>query len=271
MGASKERCASCTWAPLNQLGLRAPSSNISLPSLSPGFKQTLKTRAWAVAESDWDTDASATELAAQWFKAKTAIPEQEYYALEESARARAFTVSGVTELDVMSSVYESLERAIENGTTLEDFRKEVGGLLESEWGGADPSRLETIFRTNVQSAYSAGRYIQNNRPEVRATHPYSKYSAIMDGNTTELCASLDGTVLPSSDPFWASHQPPLHFNCRSDITAISEEEAREAGIDTGAPELDAESGFGAVLEAYEPDLSTRPPDLAAIYQMKEHL
>jgi SPP1 gp7 family putative phage head morphogenesis protein len=226
----------------------------------------------AVENDDWDTDASATELAAKWFKDKAPVTEQEYWALEEHARARAFTVSGVAELDLISTVYESIERAVRDGTTLEDFRKDVGGLLESEWGGANPARLETIFRTNVQASYSAGRYIQNNRPEVRATHPYSKFSAILDGHETDICHDLNGTVLRSDDPFWASHQPPLHFNCRSDVTAISEADAAElGGPDEAAPDTEAAEGFGGVLEPYEPDLSTRPTDLVSIYEMKQHL
>lgn len=223
-----------------------------------------------MSELDWDTDASATDLAAKFFKAKTAVTEDEYNALEESAQARAFTVSGVAELDVVSSVYDAVDRAVENGTSLEDFRLQVGDLLESEWGGPNPGRLETIFRTNVQSAYSAGRYIQNNRPEVRATHPYSKFSAILDGHETDICHDLDGTVLPSADPFWSSHQPPLHFNCRSDVTAISADDAKEEGV-TEAPDVEPDEGFGGVLEPYEPDLSTRPPELAHIYEMKAHL
>lgn len=224
-----------------------------------------------MAELNWDTDASATDLAAEWFRARAPVTSAEYDALDEMAQARAFTIAGVTELDVVSSVYEAVGRAIEDGTTLEDFRKAVGDLLETEWGGPNPSRLETIFRTNVQSAYSAGRYIQNNRPEVRATHPYSRFSAILDDRTTDICESLDGTVLPSDDPFWSSHQPPLHFNCRSDITAISPEEAAESGIDTEAPPTAADDGFGDVLEPYEPDLTTRPPDLTSIYEAKQNL
>lgn len=218
-----------------------------------------------MAEEDWDTDADATDLAVEWFKAKLAMRPDEFYALEQSARARAFTVSGVTELDSISTVYDAVERAIKDGTSIDEFKASVGELFTSD------ANLETVFRTNVQSAYSAGRYIQNNRPEVRATHPYSKFSAILDGHTTDICRNLDGTVLPSDDPFWLSHQPPLDFGCRSDITAISAEEAQEAGIDTEAPDVEAADGFGGILEPYEPDLSTRPPDLAAIYEMKQHL
>lgn len=219
-----------------------------------------------MAEEDWDTDADATELAVEWFKAKLAMMPDEFYALEQSARARAFTVSGVTELDSVSVVYDAVERALKDGTSIDEFKASVGELFTSD------ANLETVFRTNVQSAYSAGRYIQNNRPEVRATHPYSKFSAILDGHETDICHDLDGTILPSDDPFWASHQPPLHFNCRSDVTAISDEEAKAAGgVDEETPDTEADEGFGGILEPYEPDLSTRPPDLAAIYEMKQHL
>jgi SPP1 gp7 family putative phage head morphogenesis protein len=223
-------------------------------------------------EQSWAAPATPTADAIAWFRAKVPMTADEFYALEAEARRRAFTVSGVAELDLVSTVWEALERGVREGTTLEDFRKAVGDTLEAEWGGPNPSRLETIFRTNVQSAYSAGRYRQNNSPAVRATHPYSKFSAVMDSRTSDICEALDGTVLPSDDPFWSTHQPPLHFNCRSDVSAITEDEARELGVDDGPPEGgDPDEGFGNVLDDFEPDLSTRPVELAHAYEMKQHL
>lgn len=218
--------------------------------------------------AEWMGQASATKDAVEFLRKKTPMLATDFYALEESARARAFTVSGVAELDMVSEVWEAVERAVREGRTLNDFRKEVGASLEEAWGKKDPAHLENIFRTNVQSAYSAGRYLQNNRPEVRATHPYSKFSAVMDDRTTDVCAAAHGTVLPSDDPWWSTHQPPLHFRCRSDVTAITESEAKEIGIDESAPEAEADEGFGGVLDHYEPELSSRPVELAHLYELK---
>ncbi len=49
---------------------------------------------------------------------------------------------------------------------------------------------------------------------------YLEYVAIDDNRITEICKKLDGTRLPPDDPFWASHTPPNHFNCRSTVRAI---------------------------------------------------
>lgn len=211
---------------------------------------------------------ASLEDSLQWFREKAVLTDEEFYELEGRWRARAFTVSDVTDLDLVSEVWRALDSAIENGTGYQDFRAAIGDKLAEEWGGENLSRLETIFRTNIQSAYSAGRYIQNNKPEVRATHPYSKLLVVEDDRTSEICESLDGTCLPSDDPFWASHQPPLHFNCRSDVVALSEEEAREEGIDVHGPDVEADDGFGNPLEPWEPDLQGRPTELSTAYEMK---
>lgn len=197
------------------------------------------------------------------------IPADEFYALEAKARGRAFTVSGVADLDLVTDVWRAVESAVTNGETLEDFKGRIGEQLVEAWGGEIPGRIETIFRTNVQSAYAAGRWHQNNRPEVRATHPYCRFVAAF-GACEEICEPLDGTVLPTEDEWWATHQPPLHFNCRCDVSAITVEEARDYGIDAVPPEGEPLEGFGVPITDWKPDLSTRPPELTYLYELKLH-
>jgi SPP1 gp7 family putative phage head morphogenesis protein len=211
--------------------------------------------------------ATAGELV-QHLRDVLALPAEEFYELEAKSRGRAFTVSGVAELDLVTDVWRAVESAVTNGETLDDFKARIGEDLEQAWGGEIPGRIETIFRTNVQAAYGAGRYHQNNRPEVRATHPFCRFTAVMDSRTSDICEALDGTVLPSDDDFWATHQPPLHFNCRSDVSAITEEEAREAGVDELPPQTEPDEGFGVPITDWKPDLSSRPVELVTLYELK---
>ena len=46
------------------------------------------------------------------------------------------------------------------------------------------------------------------------TLPMLRYSAVMDPNTSEICAPLDGIVAPVDDEVWATIAPLNHFNCR---------------------------------------------------------
>lgn len=42
-----------------------------------------------------------------------------------------------------------------------------------------------------------------------------QYSAILDENTTDYCASLDGRVVEAWSPEFYAYMPPKHYNCRS--------------------------------------------------------
>jgi uncharacterized protein with gpF-like domain len=55
------------------------------------------------------------------------------------------------------------------------------------------------------------------------------FSAIMDDRTSDICADLDESVYRSDDPVWNSITPPMHFNCRSTLIAVSEDELAESG------------------------------------------
>jgi SPP1 gp7 family putative phage head morphogenesis protein len=182
------------------------------------------------------------EEAVLFFREKVPMTREDWDALEESARQRAFMVSGVAQLDLVAEVYASIDKAIAEGKVIDDFRDDVAAKLYDAWGREEPWRLETILRTNIQTAYSAGRYDQ--QQEVKDDRPFWEYSAVMDSRTSDICAELDGKVLPADDPFWDSHNPPLHFNCRSTIISLTEEQANRKGVDS-PPAIKAQDGFGA--------------------------
>jgi len=80
---------------------------------------------------------------------------------------------------------------------------------------------ETVYRTNIQSDYNAGRAQQfkNNPPALL------EFIGIEDARQTDICARRTGTVLPPDDPWWEANWPPLHYNCRSTVRAIYADEA----------------------------------------------
>jgi SPP1 gp7 family putative phage head morphogenesis protein len=81
-----------------------------------------------------------------------------------------------------------------------------------------PSRLETIVRTNLTDAYNQGRLVQGR--EAGDFLEAWQYSAIMDDRTTPVCRELDGKVFMADDPNVDTLRPPRHFNCRSVLVPI---------------------------------------------------
>lgn len=52
--------------------------------------------------------------------------------------------------------------------------------------------------------------------------------------------------------------------------AITADEADELGVveDHEAPDVEADDGFGGAMTQWVPDLSSRPPEMASIYELK---
>ncbi|WP_456435450.1 phage head morphogenesis protein [Thermovibrio ammonificans] len=169
---------------------------------------------------DHDFDATFEE-AVEFMKEKLSLKPEEFYELDAKARFRAFTVAKLTGLDAIERVKEKLLKAIEEGKTLKEWIEELGedGILKAVgFHQSNPWYLETVFRTNISTAYNAGRFMQFARSKDKIK--YLEYVAIDDGRTTPICKRLDGTKLPPDDPFWATYTPPNHFNCRSTVRAI---------------------------------------------------
>lgn len=208
-----------------------------------------------------------------WFRKRLNLPKEHFDALEERERKHAFTVAGVAQLDLIATVKDALASAVSDGKTFEEFKAEVGEQLEAEWKGtvANPgARLETIFRTNVQHAYNAGKYDAARDPEALAQRPYWMFVAALDKRTTNICRPLNGKVLHADDPWWNEHTPPLHFNCRSTIRPLTEEQAKQRGITPPheAPARASAEGFGQPPGEPMDLFAGKDPSLAGIVREK---
>jgi SPP1 gp7 family putative phage head morphogenesis protein len=56
-----------------------------------------------------------------------------------------------------------------------------------------------------------------------------EFDAVMDNQTTSLCAGLNGTTLPASHSFWNINYPPNHFGCRSTVRVVYGKSSTPAG------------------------------------------
>ena len=152
------------------------------------------------------------------------LPETFYGDTIGHIRAASATVSGLASLDQVQAVIDSLRRAMEGGQTFAEWKR---ALLASGYDYGLPAwRMETIFRTNLQSWYAAGRAESIRRNQ--NAFPYLRYSAILDARVRPSHARLHGLILPVDHPFWKSHYPPSAYNCRCQVIPMTERAARSA-------------------------------------------
>ena len=64
---------------------------------------------------DVNWGALSFEEAIKYFMGKVPMTMEQFLALEEQAKIRAFSVSGVTGIDALSSIQASIEKALEDG------------------------------------------------------------------------------------------------------------------------------------------------------------
>lgn len=208
-----------------------------------------------------------------FFRKKVPMTKDAWLALTERAREQAFTVAGVAQLDVVHDVWQAIDDAVANGTDFKAFTEAVGDTLLASWQGTvdNPGfRLETIFRTNVQHAYAAGREAAATDPDTLEDFPFWMFDATIDGRTTHICAEANGTILPANDHWWERHTPPCHFNCRSTKIVLTPEQAeRFGGVSQKRPTAQAAKGFGgSPASVWKPDASKYPSELWNEYAAK---
>ena len=208
--------------------------------------------------------------AIEFFQRKDIVTPDAWALLDARARTRAFTVAGVSRVNVLSDAWRAIDAALVKGTDFRTFQQEIGDTLKRTWGGsvAAPNwRIETIFRNNVQASYSAGRYEVTSNPDIVSLRPFQMFDAIMDSRTSAVCEACDGTVLPVNDPWWSSRRPPCHHACRSGTISLSPRQADKQGVSKKKPEIEAAEGFGGLpdLGPVSPSRAT-PPELADAFK-----
>lgn len=173
-------------------------------------------------------DPKPPEEALAWWQNKVPVSKDEFENMTAEARARAFTVSGLHKLDQVSLVHKAIGDAMAAGRPMEEFKREMGKKLD---GKLSSYRLETVYRTNVQSAYHAGRYSQ--MMQVSENMPWWRYVSVDDSRTRPSHKALHGLVRRYDDPFWDAFYPPNGFRCRCTVQALSDRQMERKGYEAG--------------------------------------
>ncbi|GHT96746.1 hypothetical protein AGMMS49545_22590 [Betaproteobacteria bacterium] len=169
----------------------------------------------------------------------------DWHDTDAATHAQSFTVAKVTSLDMLGWFQNEIERTLKEGRTFEDFKKSLRPRLEEAgwWGKKEmldantgeitqvqlgsARRLRTIFQTNVQTSYMAGRY--KRYLDNAENRPYWRYVAVMDSRTRAGHAALNGKIWRADDPIWQTLWPPNGWGCRCRVQALSAAEFEKSG------------------------------------------
>lgn len=170
--------------------------------------------------------------------------------LWQEEHAQQFTVSRLTQADVLQALRDKITASVAGDLSRRDFMRDArSALAEAGWWGTkevvepatgeilktrfDPSRLKLIFDVNTRQAYAAGQWEGLQRS--KGSHPYLRYITKRDERVREAHRAWDNVTLPLDDGFWKTHYPPNGWRCRCRVVAVSEREYEQGTTPTGAP------------------------------------
>ena len=182
-------------------------------------------------------------------------------------RRKAFWIAGIENDELLKSVQKSLEEALRNGETWNDWRRKADQLFEQhKVKRLAPHRLQNVFRTNLFTSYSVAQLEQIN--QMRDRFPFWRYVAILDSATRPEHAALNGnTYRVGEGPY-----PPLRngesggqsFNCRCSAQHLHLYQIDNdmlKGIQTG-DKFNLSDVFNAERQAFERYLAERQASMS---------
>ena len=170
--------------------------------------------------------------AVEYLRRKTSIPTERWTDIWQSQHAAAFVVAGAVKDALLADLRGAVQRAIDRGDTLEDFRKSFDDAVAKHgWAhtGGRNWRSRVIFETNLRTAYAAGRYEQ--LQEAKKLRPFWEYRHGGSKKPRAEHLAWDGLILRADDPWWETHYPPNGWGCSCKVFAVGERELRKRGID----------------------------------------
>ena len=168
-----------------------------------------------------------------------------------------FTVAKATQLNVLSTIQDSLVKAEAEGIPFKQWANNLEPELRGlGWWGIDdvdeldadgnltarrvpaqlgsPRRLKTIYWANTRTARAAGQWerIQNTKGAL----PFLLYQLGPSENHRPHHEDKEGLILRADDSFWEVWLPPNGWGCKCHVRQISAAEAQRRGfVDAPAP------------------------------------
>ena len=195
-----------------------------------------------------------------FFRQKLNLPSERWDDIQKAAHDRAFIVAGAMKADLVADLRESIDKSIELGTGLDEFRRDFSKIVQthgwSGWtgeGGAagEAWRTRVIYKTNMATSYAAGRYRQLTDPDFVALFPFWRYvhnDSVMHPRPLHQHWGAIRLTLPHDHPFWKLHFPPQippNWGCECRVTPT---DAPAEGDATEPP-----AGWQAVDSKFRPD------------------
>lgn len=194
-----------------------------------------------------ETNPFQEQLAALQLRLANLIPIERWTDLQKNVHDRAFVVAGAMKADLLNDFAEAVSKSIEQGQSLDAFRKDFDNIVDKtgwNYRGSRNWRSRVIYKTNMSTSYAAGRYAQLTDPDLLQAAPYWMYRHGGSADPRPEHLKWDKLVLKADDPWWSKHYPPNDWGCSCYVIAVSKQTAERQGGRFETPPADGINSVG---------------------------
>ena len=182
---------------------------------------------------------------------------------EVYSREHGFALVGFTDKSIVERIRNSIAESLRLGRpepTAVEIVRQLGDFAKAN--------AQTAYRTNLNTAFTAGRFQQAADPEIAPVMPAFEYLAVRDNDVRqgrvedqgENHLALHGFIAATNSRTWNTYAPPNGYQCRCTLRLVSVFELMRRGIITEPGQSVPEQSVPAKA-AIHPNFSNSRPDL----------
>jgi SPP1 gp7 family putative phage head morphogenesis protein len=136
------------------------------------------------------------------------------------------------EARVTREARDFMARAIRQGLSEAEAGRQLKARVDEVRKRTRPwseSYARMVFRTNANTAVTAGRFRQARDPDLGDFVAAFRYDAVGDADTRSNHAAANNMILRIDNPAWRYLSPPLGYNCRCQVVPVSRYSLEQMG------------------------------------------
>lgn len=171
------------------------------------------------------------EEALAFFRSKRVMSDAEFNDIRDKYKSGGFIARGLAVERLREVARESIEQLLAQDVSRGDVIRQIRDAeLSLGIAPASSDYLDNVIRTNVASAYGAGRFAAVTSPEVMALRPYVQFRTAGDSRVRSSHASLNGLVFQNGSELAGRYAPPLFYRCRCGTVSLSQRQFEQRGL-----------------------------------------
>ena len=137
----------------------------------------------------------------------------------------AFALAKSNSMEITKKIQKLLSEQLETKEEYPDAKSMIASL--GNWTSA---YAETVYRTNLNTAYADGLMQQSKDPAIRQVIGGLSFSIQGDSKTRDNHRAAEGLTAPVDHEIWSDFKPPLGYNCRCTLRQVTNAMMEKDGL-----------------------------------------